>query len=263
MASEAFADIVCGHRRRHKERLTRPSTPPRLHRNSGPRLRCETPLPDLVHVLISLDPTNEIILSCSFSRTACFFRWKRAELLKKTAEVMRSQAQEIAKVIQDEVAKPNKAAVSEVMRTADLLDYTAEEGLRLNGELLTSDSFVGEKRNRLCLVQVCPICCLVVPISTRATSPRLVRSDLNLRLRIAMCAICAQLVELCISSWTLLSMSRAESTPVLTCSSLRSQRVPLGVVVAVPPFNYPLNLAGSKLGIYLLLSSVHHAQIPC
>mmetsp|Transcript_33965 Transcript_33965/g.80129 ORF Transcript_33965/g.80129 Transcript_33965/m.80129 type:complete len:530 (-) Transcript_33965:202-1791(-) len=108
--------------------------------------------------------------------------WKRAELLKKAAEVMRTQVGDIAKVIQDEVAKPHKAAVSEVLRTADLLDYTAEEGLRMSGELLTSDSFTGEKRNKLALVQ----------------------------------------------------------------------RVPLGVIVAVPPFNYPLNLAGSKIGPALM-----------
>jgi acyl-CoA reductase-like NAD-dependent aldehyde dehydrogenase len=37
---------------------------------------------------------------------------------------------------------------------------------------------------------------------------------------------------------------------ILTQKAL--QRVPLGVVVAIPPYNYPLNLAGSKVGPALM-----------
>ncbi|EKX47697.1 hypothetical protein GUITHDRAFT_137442 [Guillardia theta CCMP2712] len=108
--------------------------------------------------------------------------WKRAELLKKAAAVLRENAAAIAEVMMYEVAKPLKAAISEVMRTADLFEYTAEEGVRVAGELLLSDAFTGEKRNKLALVQ----------------------------------------------------------------------RVPLGVIVAIPPYNYPLNLAGSKVGPALM-----------
>lgn len=41
-----------------------------------------------------------------------------------------------------------------ISRSADLIDYTAEEGLRAlgQGELLNSDSFPGQTRNKLCLV---------------------------------------------------------------------------------------------------------------
>mmetsp|Transcript_32887 Transcript_32887/g.76819 ORF Transcript_32887/g.76819 Transcript_32887/m.76819 type:complete len:564 (-) Transcript_32887:153-1844(-) len=108
--------------------------------------------------------------------------WKRAELLKKAAAEMRSHAPAIAEVMVNEVSKPRKDAIKEVMRTADLFEYTAEEGLRAEGTLLTSDSFVGEKRNKLALVS----------------------------------------------------------------------RIPLGVIVAIPPFNYPLNLAGSKVAPALM-----------
>jgi glyceraldehyde-3-phosphate dehydrogenase (NADP+) len=73
---------------------------------------------------------------------------------------------------------------TEVIRSADLIDYTAEEGLRSLGEgqLLTSDSFPGQPRNKLCLVS----------------------------------------------------------------------KVPLGVVLCIPPFNYPVNLAVSKLAPALM-----------
>jgi acyl-CoA reductase-like NAD-dependent aldehyde dehydrogenase len=82
----------------------------------------------------------------------------------------------------NEVAKPRKAAVQEVLRTADIFEYTAEEGVRVAGTVFNSDSFPGEKRNKLALVS----------------------------------------------------------------------RVPLGVIVAIPPFNYPLNLAGSKVAPALI-----------
>ena len=104
--------------------------------------------------------------------------WKRAELLKKAAAELREHAPHIAGIMMDEVAKPYAAALQEVMRTADLFEFTAEEGVRVAGELQLSDAFPGEKRNKLALVQ----------------------------------------------------------------------RVPLGVIVAIPPYNYPLNLAGSKVG---------------
>jgi glyceraldehyde-3-phosphate dehydrogenase (NADP+) len=99
-------------------------------------------------------------------------------LLKKTAATLREHARHIAGVMMDEVAKPYAAALSEVLRTADLFEFTAEEGVRIGtqfttcfigtkvkiltqkallaGELLLSDAFPGEKRNKLALVQAGP-----------------------------------------------------------------------------------------------------------
>ncbi|KIZ02087.1 glyceraldehyde 3-phosphate dehydrogenase, nonphosphorylating [Monoraphidium neglectum] len=109
---------------------------------------------------------------------------ERAEVLHRVAAVMREHAQPIADCLVKEIAKPRKDSLSEVIRSADLIDYTAEEGLRSlgQGELLNSDSFPGQTRNKLCLVS----------------------------------------------------------------------KVPLGVVLAIPPFNYPVNLAVSKLAPALM-----------
>ena len=43
--------------------------------------------------------------------------------------------------------------MTEVVRSAELIDYTAEEGVRSLGEgkLLLPDSFAGTPRNKLCL----------------------------------------------------------------------------------------------------------------
>ena len=108
--------------------------------------------------------------------------WKRAEYLHKAAAILREHADEIGGVILREVAKSVSASKQEVLRTADLCDYVAEEGVRMEGQLLTADSFTGQPRKKLCLVQ----------------------------------------------------------------------RVPLGVVLAQGPFNYPCNLTGSKVAPALI-----------
>jgi len=110
--------------------------------------------------------------------------WKRAELIHKAAALMRENAAPMAEILVQEVAKAAKDSLAEVNRSADLMDYTAEEGLRVlsEGKLLTSDPFPGNDRNKLCL----------------------------------------------------------------------AQKVPLGVVLCIPPFNYPVNLAVSKLGPALM-----------
>ncbi|WVZ92749.1 hypothetical protein U9M48_038792 [Paspalum notatum var. saurae] len=110
--------------------------------------------------------------------------WKRAELLHKAAAILKEHKAPIAECLVKEIAKPAKDAVSEVVRSGDLVSYTAEEGVRILGEgkLLVSDSFPGNERNKYCL----------------------------------------------------------------------SSKIPLGVVLAIPPFNYPVNLAVSKIGPALI-----------
>lgn len=58
---------------------------------------------------------------------------------------MRLHAGPMADALVVEIAKAAKDAKTEVARSADLVDYTAEEGLRSlgQGKLLNSDSFPG------------------------------------------------------------------------------------------------------------------------
>ncbi|QDZ20463.1 NADP-dependent glyceraldehyde-3-phosphate dehydrogenase [Chloropicon primus] len=110
--------------------------------------------------------------------------WKRAEALRKVASVLREQRDTIAECLVNEIAKARKDSLSEVDRSADLIEYCAEEGIRLlsKGDFLTSDAFKGTDRTKLCL----------------------------------------------------------------------SSRVPLGNVLCIPPFNYPVNLAVSKIAPALI-----------
>eukprot|EP00897_Mesotaenium_endlicherianum_P004275 jgi/Mesen1/3876/ME000208S02888 len=110
--------------------------------------------------------------------------WKRAEYLHKAAAILRENKDPIAECLIKEIAKPAKDSVTEVVRSADLISYTAEEGVRILSEnkFLTSDAFPGNDRNKLCL----------------------------------------------------------------------ASKIPLGVVLCIPPFNYPVNLAVSKIAPALI-----------
>ncbi|CAK0773666.1 hypothetical protein CVIRNUC_004089 [Coccomyxa viridis] len=110
--------------------------------------------------------------------------WKRAEYLHKVDGLMKDNAQPMADALLNEVAKGAKDSLTEVIRSGDLIAYTAEEGVRYLGEgmLLNSDSFPGQDRSKLCM----------------------------------------------------------------------ASKVPLGVVLCIPPFNYPVNLAVSKIAPALM-----------
>ena len=109
---------------------------------------------------------------------------KRASMLKAAAELMRQHHAPIADALIREIAKPKKDATTEAKRSADLIEYAAEEGCRslAKGDMITSDSFPGAERDKLCM----------------------------------------------------------------------AHKVPLGVVLCIPPFNYPVNLAVSKIAPALI-----------
>lgn len=107
---------------------------------------------------------------------------EKAALLYKTADILEERADKIATVMMWEVAKGYNDAKTEVIRTAELLRYTADIGIEQQGEILYGGSFDQKSESKRALVE----------------------------------------------------------------------RVPLGVVLAIAPFNYPVNLAASKIGPALI-----------
>ena len=81
--------------------------------------------------------------------------WKRAEYLHKVDALLKDNVEPMANALVKEIAKPAKDAKTEVVRSGDLIAYTAEEGVRFlgQGKLLNSDSFPGQERSKLCLCQ--------------------------------------------------------------------------------------------------------------
>lgn len=111
---------------------------------------------------------------------------ERAAYLHKAADILERDAEKIGAVLSKEVAKGYKAAVSEVVRTADIIRYSAEEGVRLEGEVLEGGSFEAGSKKKIAVVR----------------------------------------------------------------------REPLGLVLSISPFNYPVNLAGSKIAPALISGNV-------
>ena len=111
---------------------------------------------------------------------------ERAAYLHKTADILERDKEKIGTILAKEVAKGIKAAIGEVVRTADLIRFAAEEGLRITGQAMEGGGFEAASKNKLAVVR----------------------------------------------------------------------REPVGVVLAIAPFNYPVNLSGSKIAPALIAGNV-------
>lgn len=111
---------------------------------------------------------------------------ERAAYLHKTAAILERDKEKIGTILAKEVAKGIKAAIGEVVRTADLIRYAAEEGVRITGQAMEGGGFEAASKNKLAVVR----------------------------------------------------------------------REPVGVVIAIAPFNYPVNLSGSKIAPALIAGNV-------
>ena len=127
--------------------------------------------------------TEEVDMTIKNTKEA-FISWKetslsdRTEILYKAADLLDENSEEMATLMMMEISKDKKSCVSEVVRTADLLRFTADTAKTMQGEALVGDSFPGGSKSKMSFVS----------------------------------------------------------------------REPLGTVLAIAPFNYPVNLSASKIG---------------
>ncbi len=66
--------------------------------------------------------------------------WKRSEILQKTSEILIQKKDQMAKLLVKEVGKTFNEAMAEVIRTAEIFEYAAQEAKRIHGETLPFDS---------------------------------------------------------------------------------------------------------------------------
>lgn len=102
---------------------------------------------------------------------------QRSTILYRAAELLIENQSELSDLMVKEIAKDKKSSISEIVRTADFVRFTADTVKNISGESIPGDSFPGVKSNKVSIVR----------------------------------------------------------------------REPLGVVLAISPFNYPVNLAASKI----------------
>jgi glyceraldehyde-3-phosphate dehydrogenase (NADP+) len=110
---------------------------------------------------------------------------KRVSIMHLAADWIRHLQEYMVSMMTREIGKSEAEAKSEIIRTADLIDYYADEVQSLRGETLDSDNFPGYDKGHVALIE----------------------------------------------------------------------RVAQGVVVAIAPFNYPVNLSASKIAPALLMGN--------
>lgn len=110
---------------------------------------------------------------------------ERGKILHLAADWIREHELYLTALLVREVGKVVEEAKDEILRSADMIDYFADEALRVRGEQMPSDGFPGYDKTKMAFIE----------------------------------------------------------------------RVPLGVTLAIAPFNYPVNLSVSKLAPALVMGN--------
>ncbi|MFW9951350.1 MAG: NADP-dependent glyceraldehyde-3-phosphate dehydrogenase [Candidatus Thorarchaeota archaeon] len=81
----------------------------------------------------------------------------RAEIMLKAAKLMRLWSEPLGQILMKEIGKPIKSAISEIVRTADIFEATAEAATQIEGESMFGDVFKGFTRDKVSLTSRVPL----------------------------------------------------------------------------------------------------------
>lgn len=157
---------------------------------SGKTVEVRSPIDDSVVGVLQVVTTQEIdgVMSTSKAGQGA---WEgtplnqRVKIMHLAADWVRHFEEYLSALLAREIGKTTGEAKSEIVRTADLIDYYADEAQSIRGETLDSDNFPGYDKGRIGLIE----------------------------------------------------------------------RVAWGTVLAIAPFNYPVNLSASKIAPALLMGN--------
>ena len=82
---------------------------------------------------------------------------KRIEIVRKSARLMREMAEPLGNILMQEIGKPIKSAISEIIRTADIFEGTADFATSIGGETIMGDAFEGTARDKLSITYRVPL----------------------------------------------------------------------------------------------------------
>ena len=157
---------------------------------SGKTVEIHSPIDDSVVGSLQVVTTTEIdgVMAASKTGQAAWEEAplnQRVKIMHLAADWIRHFEEYMTTLLAKEIGKTTDEAKSEIKRTADLIDYYADEAQSIRGETLDSDNFPGFDKGRLAMIE----------------------------------------------------------------------RVAYGTVLAIAPFNYPVNLSASKLAPALLMGN--------
>lgn len=157
---------------------------------SGKTVDIRSPIDDSVVGALQVVTTGEIDAVMAISKSGQA-KWEatplnqRVKIMHLAADWIRHFEEYLTTLLAKEIGKTTGEAKSEIVRTADLIDYYADEAQSMRGETLDSDNFPGYDKGRIGLIE----------------------------------------------------------------------RVAWGTVLAIAPFNYPVNLSASKIAPALLMGN--------
>ena len=99
------------------------------------------------------------VIKCAKENMGCWQETpikERAQVLRKTADLIMKYAEPLGEILMKEIGKPIKSAISEIERTADIFIGTAEAYNQLEGESILGDEFGGNK-NQLSITYRVPL----------------------------------------------------------------------------------------------------------
>lgn len=82
---------------------------------------------------------------------------ERADILYRAADLLEQHKEEVARIIAREIAKPFASAISEVIRSAEFIRFTADAGQNIEGDTISGDMFPGGSRDKLSIVTHAPV----------------------------------------------------------------------------------------------------------
>lgn len=91
--------------------------------------KVQLPTPDQIEIALQRATEGFEIISKLSAK-------QRSKILEKASQLILNNTEELAKLVSNEVGKPIKQAIQEVKRTADVLKLSAEEALRVAGDLV-------------------------------------------------------------------------------------------------------------------------------
>lgn len=82
---------------------------------------------------------------------------ERADILRNAAKLMKEWADPLGYILMKEIGKPLKSAKSEIIRTSELFEATAEAGLQQEGEAIYGDTFKGFGKDKISMTYRVPL----------------------------------------------------------------------------------------------------------
>lgn len=100
------------------------------------------------------------IIECARSNIECWNETpirERAEILREAAKLMIKWSNPLGSLLMKEIGKPIKSSISEITRTADIFNATADSASQISGETMMGDVFKGFTRETISMTYRVPL----------------------------------------------------------------------------------------------------------